>query len=289
MIRGLVTKQVLFSADDFGLSVEVNEAIEIAHHQGVLSTANLMIGGAAAQDAIKRAKKMPNLRVGLHLVVIEGPAILPYSEIPLIINTDNQFPSDQLKMGIDYFFNKRIQYQLCREIKAQLQAFINTGLALDHVDVHKHMHLHPSVGKMLIKLSKEFNVRNIRVPHEPVQTLMAVDQTKYKENIGNILVQYWTNILKYQLRRANMRYLDWCFGLSWCGHMNFERISKLLVHLPQGRSEIFFHPSISHTGLYQNLMPDYEPTRELEALCHPDLPKILQENNITPITWDNVY
>ncbi|EUK17680.1 hopanoid biosynthesis-associated protein HpnK [Commensalibacter papalotli (ex Servin-Garciduenas et al. 2014)] len=283
-----MTRQVLFSADDFGLSVEVNEAIEIAHHRGVLNTANLMIGGAAAQDAIKRAKKMPNLKVGLHLVVIEGPAILPYSEIPSIINTDNQFPSDQLKMGIDYFFNKKKQYQLRREIKAQLQAFIDTGLALDHVDVHKHMHLHPSVGKMLIELCKKFNVRNIRVPHEPFKILMAIDKTNYKENFGNILVQYWTNILKYQLRRSNMRYLDWCFGLSWCGHMNFEKISKLLVNLPNGRSEIFFHPSISHTGLYQNLMPDYEPTRELETLCHPDLPKILQENNIIPITWDNV-
>lgn len=284
-----MTRQVLFSADDFGLSVEVNEAIETAHHQGMLSTANLMIAGAAAQDAIKRAKKMPNLKVGLHLVVIEGPAILPYSEIPLIINSDNQFPSDQLKMGIDYFFNKKIQYQLRREIKAQLQAFTDTGLVLDHVDVHKHMHLHPSVGKMLIELSKEFNVRNIRVPHEPVKTLMAIDQTNYKENIGNILVQYWTNVLKYQLRRANMRYLDWCFGLSWCGHMTFEKISKLLVNLPQGRSEVFFHPSVSHSGLYHNLMPDYEPTKELETLCHPDLPKILQENNITPITWDNVH
>lgn len=284
-----MTRQVLFSADDFGLSVEVNEAIETAHHQGILSTANLMVAGAAAQDAIKRAKKMPNLKVGLHLVVIEGPAILPYSEIPLIINSDNQFPSDQLKMGIDYFFNKKIQYQLRKEIKAQLQAFTDTGLVLDHVDVHKHMHLHPSVGKMLIKLGKEFNVRNIRVPHEPVKTLMAIDQTNYKENIGNILVQYWTYVLKYQLRRANMRYLDWCFGLSWCGHMTFEKISKLLVNLPQGRSEIFFHPSVRHSGLYHNLMPDYEPTKELETLCHPDLPKILQENNITPITWDNVH
>lgn len=283
-----MTKHVLFSADDFGLSIEVNEAIEIAHHQGMLSTANLMVAGAAAQDAIRRAKKMPNLKVGLHLVVIEGPAVLPYSEIPLIINADNQFPSNQLKMGIDYFFKSKIQHQLRREIKAQLQAFIDTGLTLDHIDVHKHMHLHPSVGKMLIELGQEFNVRNIRVPHELVKTLMAVDQTKHKENIGNILIQHWTKVLKYQLRRANMRYLDWCFGLSWCGHMNFEKISKLLANLPQGRSEIFFHPSVSHSGLYQNLMPDYEPTKELETLCHPDLPKILKEHNITPITWDNV-
>ncbi|CAI3922129.1 Chitooligosaccharide deacetylase ChbG [Commensalibacter communis] len=284
-----MNRQVLISADDFGLSVEVNEAIEQAHRQGVLSTANLMIAGAAAEDAIQRAKRLPKLKVGLHLVVIEGPSVLPHSEIPLIVNSNNLFPSDQLRMGIDYFFKKPIQHQLRKEIRAQIQTFIDTGLVLDHIDVHKHMHLHPSVGKMLIEISKEFGVRNIRVPHEPVKTLMAIDNTTYKENIGNLLVQYWTNILKYQLRHANMRYLDWCFGLSWCGHMKFDKISKLLHNLPKGRSEIFFHPSISHSGLYQNLMPDYEPTKELEALCHPDFPKILKENNITPITWDNVH
>ncbi|MDI2113152.1 hopanoid biosynthesis-associated protein HpnK [Commensalibacter nepenthis] len=283
-----MSKQVLISADDFGLSVEVNEAIEQAHRQGVLSTANLMIAGTAAEDAIQRAKRLPNLKVGLHLVVIEGPAILPHSEIPLIVDKNKLFPSDQLRMGIDYFFKKSIQYQLRREIRAQIQAFTNTGLVLDHIDVHKHMHLHPSVGKMLIEISKEFGVRNIRVPYEPVTTLMKIDNSTYKDNIGNLLVQYWTNVLKYQLRRADMRYLDWCFGLSWCGHMNFDKISKLLRNLPKGHSEIFFHPSISHAGLYHELMPDYEPTKELEALCHPDFPKILKENNITPITWDNV-
>jgi len=71
--------------------------------------------------------------------------------------------------------------------------------------------------------------------------------------------------------------------------MTFDKISKLLENLPKGRSEIFFHPSVSHSGLYQDLMPEYEPTKELETLCHPDFPRILKEHNITPITWDNVH
>ncbi|MDI2090968.1 hopanoid biosynthesis-associated protein HpnK [Commensalibacter oyaizuii] len=280
-------KYVLISADDFGLSVEVNEAIEIAHRQGMLSTANLMIAGDAAQDAIKRAKRLPNLRVGLHLVVIEGPSVLSHPEIPLLVNHQNLFPSNQLRMGIDYFFRKSVQQQLRKEIRAQLQAFANTGLSLDHVDVHKHMHLHPSIGKMLIEIGREFNLKNIRVPTEPVHILRAVDHTPLNQNIGNLLVQYWTKFLRYQVKQANMRCMDWCFGLSWCGHMTFERISNLLNHFPNGRSEIFFHPSISHSGLYNELMPDYEPTKELETLCHPDFPEILKENNIIPITWDN--
>ena len=66
-------RRVIFSADDFGLTAAVNEAVERAHRDGILDQASLMVAGPAAADAIARARGMPSLRVGLHLVVIEGP------------------------------------------------------------------------------------------------------------------------------------------------------------------------------------------------------------------------
>ena len=159
-----MTRKILISADDFGLSVEVNEAIEIAHRQGVLSTANLMIAGDAAEDAIIRAKRMPNLQVGLHVVVIEGKSILPKSEIPLLVDENRLFPSQQLKMGINYFFNQHIRRQLEKEIRAQFETFRKTGLALDHIDVHKHMHLHPTISHLIIKIIHYYRLQLIRLP-----------------------------------------------------------------------------------------------------------------------------
>ncbi len=283
-----MNRKILISADDFGLSVEVNEAVEIAHRQGILSTANLMIGGNAAEDAIKRAKRMPNLRVGLHIVVIEGKSILPKREIPLLVDNDQLFPSQQFKMSINYYFNKDIQKQLSKEIKAQFEAFRKTGLTLDHVDVHKHMHLHPTIAQLILKANNDFNIQRIRLPHEPVSVLQAIDQTSSLKNINNLFVFYWSKLLKQQIIKANMRSMDWCFGLSWCGHMTFDRVQKLIPKLPYGNSEIFFHPAINKTGLYNQLMPHYEPVKELETLCHADFPKLLQEYNIQPITWDHL-
>ncbi|MGH7190361.1 MAG: ChbG/HpnK family deacetylase, partial [Acetobacteraceae bacterium] len=75
-------RQVVLTADDFGLSVAVNEAVERAHTEGILGAASLMVGGAAAEDAVARARQLPELRVGLHLVLVEGPAVLPREEIP---------------------------------------------------------------------------------------------------------------------------------------------------------------------------------------------------------------
>ena len=156
-------KRVIFSADDFGLTESVNEAVELAHREGALTSASLMVAGPAAADAVRRARALPGLRVGLHLVVIEGPAVLPPAEIPDLVDAAGQFPSDQLRLGIAYFFRPRVRRQLAAEIRAQFAAFAATGLTLDHANAHKHMHLHPTVGRLLIDIGRDFGLP--RDPH----------------------------------------------------------------------------------------------------------------------------
>ena len=81
-------KRLIVTADDFGAAIEVNEAVERAHRNGILSAASLMVAGAAAGDAVTRAKAMPELRVGLHLVLVEGRPVLPPSQIPNLVGPD---------------------------------------------------------------------------------------------------------------------------------------------------------------------------------------------------------
>src|SRR3954447_9719714 len=110
-------KSVVFTADDFGLSEAVNEAVELSHRDGVLNAASLMVAGPAAADAVRRARSLPGLGVGLHLVVIEGPAVLPDSA------PGGQFSSDQLRLGVEYFFNPVARRRVLAEIEAQYRAF----------------------------------------------------------------------------------------------------------------------------------------------------------------------
>src|ERR1700692_2751157 len=170
-------KSITFSADDFGLTESVNEAIERAHRDGVLQAASLMVAAPAAADAVRRARANPTLRVGLHLVVIEGPAALPHAAIPDLVDDAGQFPSNQLRLGLNYFFRPRVRRQLLAEIQAQFAAFAATGLTLDHANAHKHMHLHPTVGRLLIDIGREFGLRSVRIPAEP-PTLLAACGTR---------------------------------------------------------------------------------------------------------------
>ena len=79
--RSVRVKRLIVTADDFGLCQPVNEAVEIAHREGILSTASLMVGGPAAADAVERARRLPGLRVGLHVVVVEDRPVLPPAQV----------------------------------------------------------------------------------------------------------------------------------------------------------------------------------------------------------------
>ncbi|MGH7119160.1 MAG: hopanoid biosynthesis-associated protein HpnK [Acetobacteraceae bacterium] len=261
-----VSRQVVLTADDFGLSLAVNEAVERAHREGVLGAASLMVAGPAAADAIARARRLPGLRVGLHLVVIEGPAVLPQQEIPDLVDERGWFPAAQLRLGVRYFFSSSVRRQLAREMHAQFAAFAATGLPLEHADAHKHMHLHPTVGRLMIEIGQRFGLTAVRVPTEPPSVLAACRE---KASISGRALELWTDTLRQRIRRAGMKAPDHVFGITWSGRMTKERIVALAPHLPAGLSELYFHPAAGREPLLEKLMPDYQQQAEFAALIDP--------------------
>ena len=228
----------------------MNEAVERAHVDGVLTHASLMVAGPAAADAVARARRLPNLSVGLHLVVVEGPAVL----------RDEWFPSDQLRLGFRYAFDRTARRQLDAEIAAQFDAFAATGLPLSHADAHKHMHLHPTVGAMLLRHGRVHGLNRVRVPYEPSN--ISAGPTGYA-------MRGWTRVLRAQCARAGVATPDAVFGLAWSGHMTEERVRRILDARPAGDVELYLHPATRRDALLTRLMPNYEHEAELAALLSP--------------------
>lgn len=222
-----------------------------------------MVAAPAAADAVLRAHALPNLRVGLHLVVVEGPAVLSPTEVPDLINAQGLFSANQLRLGINYFARPRIRRQLAAEIRAQFAAFAATGLKLAHADAHKHMHLHPTVGRLMLDIGREFGLDRVRVPTEPPAVLARCGASV---GFGGHALYHWSRLLRRQVRAAGMTTTDHCFGIAWSGHMTRDRVRRLLTELPDGDSEIYFHPATGRDATLRRLMPDYEHEAELAAL-----------------------
>lgn len=263
-------KQLIVTADDFGAAVEVNEAVERAHRDGILSAASLMVAGAAAGDAVARARTMPNLRVGLHLVLVEGNPVLPASAVPDLVDKSGHFRTDMARAGAAMFFLPRVRAQLEREIEAQFAAFAATGLTLDHVNAHKHFHLHPTIAALMLKTGKAYGLKGARVPLEPQAVLAQVEPRKASGVAA--LTAPFARRLRRRFRRAGIAAPDAVFGLAWSGAMTGPRLAGLIEHLPEGLSEIYMHPA---TGPYPGSAPGYQYNAELAALTDPELPAML--------------
>ena len=265
-------RSVVFAADDFGMSDAVNAAVEAAYRQGVLGRASLMVTGAAAADAVARARRMPGLSVGLHLVLVEGQAACPPASIPGLVDASGRFGSDQVARGVRYFFDPRSRPQLAAEIAAQFSAFAATGLALSHADAHKHMQLHPTVARLMIEIGRDFGLPALRVPSEPAGPLRACGTDP---GVASRALALWSGVLRRQVRRGGLTAEDHCFGLAWSGQMSLARVRCLVTHLPPGRSEIYFHPAVQRDAVLCAAMPGYDHCGELQALLDPALPQLL--------------
>ena len=53
--------RLVVSADDFGVSDEVNAAVEMACREGALTSASLMVTGGRVREAAKIARDTPSL------------------------------------------------------------------------------------------------------------------------------------------------------------------------------------------------------------------------------------
>jgi hopanoid biosynthesis associated protein HpnK len=165
--------------------------------------------------------------------------------------------------GWAWRISSALRRQLAAEIRAQFAAFAATGLALDHANAHKHMHLHPTIGRLMIGIGRAFGLRAVRVPAEPPAVIARCGTPT---GPAAHLLYRWTGLLRRQALRAGMAVDDHCFGLAWSGHMTADRLRRLAPLLPDGRSELYFHPATHRDALLRRLMPDYEHEAELAAL-----------------------
>jgi hopanoid biosynthesis associated protein HpnK len=254
-VRGIIV-----TADDFGLHERVNHAVARAHREGVLTCASLMVGANAAHHAVKIARDLPSLRVGLHLVLTDGAATLPRWSIPDLVDARGSFEGSMFENGVRFFFLQRARRQLAIEIYAQFKAFAATGLELDHVNVHKHFHLHPTILALILEIGPQFGMRAMRLP---------------RETHGSLFLRPWVALMQKRLDDAGIAHNDWVAGIAATGRMDEAALLATLAKPREGVLEIYSHPATEGAPLTPS-MHDYRHADELAALCSPRVARAIE-------------
>ena len=248
-------RYLIVTADDFGAALAVNEAVEIAHTQGILTAASLMVGGEAADDAVERARRLPGLGVGLHVVLADGRPVLPPGAVPALVGPDGRF-RDMIRTAFAIALWPPARAQMRAEVSAQFAAFAATGLPLDHVNAHKHFHLHPMIAAAIVDAGRRHGLAAMRVPVEPGIPGIAAG-----------LMRWWGGLLGKRLRRAGLATNDRVAGLAATGHFDTPRMMAAIESLGDGVTELYCHPATSDT--YPGSAPGYRYREELAALTAP--------------------
>ncbi|CAB3789358.1 hopanoid biosynthesis-associated protein HpnK [Pararobbsia alpina] len=257
---------LIITADDFGLHRRVNLAVERAHRHGVLTTASLMVGAPAAADAVARAHALPELRVGLHLVLADGDAVTPRAEIAALLDEHGRFGSNMARDGVRFFFLPHVRKQLEREIRAQFDAFAKTGLTLDHVNTHKHFHMHPTVLGLILKIGRDYGMRAMRLPFEMSAPLW---------------LRPWIAMMRARLDREGIAHNDYVVGIAGTGQMDEATLLAALAELPAGVGELYCHPAVDGDLPLSQGMRFYRHADELQALMSPRVAAAIASANVS--------
>lgn len=276
-------KQVVITADDFGLSPEVNEAVMRGHEFGVLTCASLMVAAPAAREAASLARARPGLKVGLHLTLVEGRPVLPANEVPDLVDGSGRFRPGLVGPGARIFLSPRARRQAVAECRAQVAEFQTLGLDLDHLNGHNHFHIHPTILAAVLQIAARTRIPAVRLPSQPFGTIPISGAWMA------VVMAPWVASTRFKLRRAGIGTNDRLFGLYENGAMVESVWLRLIPLLPDGLTEIYCHPATATVGLLKELMPQYRHAEELAALTSPQVREALERSGARRTTFSQAF
>ena len=279
-------RQLIVTSDDFGLSNGVNRAVEQAWRRGILTCASIMPGAAAFDEAVQIARRNPGLQIGLHLTLVQGSSVLPPEKIPGLVDRSGCFTDNPVAAGMRYFFDRGLYCQLKREISAQIERVVDTGISLTHIDGHLNIHLHPTIFRILAELMPRYGITSMRLSRERLAHNLAFDpQRRLGKSIEQFIFGSLTRRSQPELDRLGIRYAAEVKGLLNSGHMTREYILNILDGLEEGMTEIYFHPGILPDAEITRRMPDYRHEAELAAITSPDVSQKLATLGIELVNY----
>jgi hopanoid biosynthesis associated protein HpnK len=271
------TRALIVTADDFGRSRQVNAAVALAHRDGVLTAASLMVAGSACAEAAAISRDYPNLDVGLHVTVCLGRSALSTSRIPGLVDSNGDFSANPVAAGFRYFFRGALQALLRDELRAQIDRHLELIGRLNYLDGHLNFHIHPTIAAILIELCREYHIPCMRLPREPVFTTLALarDHALRKLTEGMIF-----RALSRRTRRLIVAHdiltTDRLFGLHQSGHLSEPYVLGVIERLPPGLTEFYFHPA-TDVGASP---PDPSTQRDFSILTNPAIRAALDSQRI---------
>jgi predicted glycoside hydrolase/deacetylase ChbG (UPF0249 family) len=246
---------LIVNADDLGRTEGINAGIFEAHRRGLVTSATLMVGYPAAEEAAAQLDDHPQLGIGLHVALTGQAPLLPPEEVPSLVDSAGYFPKNPDGFGL----LDLDPAQVLAEIRAQLHRFQHlTGHLPTHLDSHHHSHRHPIICQAVVTLAGEYKL--------PVR--------KSSKEVGE------------RLHHAGIPTTEFFVEHFFGEQARQDVLLRILDEVPIGVTELMCHPAHVDDELRNTSSYAEERQRELEVLTHPDALLAMQRLNLVPARFD---
>lgn len=271
-------KTLVVTADDVGLHPGMTLGTLEAHDRGIVTAVSASPNGRAFDHAVERLKDRPKLDVGVHLTLVGERPLSPPEKIPTLLGKDGA-----LLPGFPAFVRRallgKIRWnEVERELRAQIERLLGSGLRVVHANGHQHLHVLPGVFEIVHKLADEYRIRWLRIPADPAATR------------GVSFRHLQLGILNALGRRARPRILppfrttDRAIGIVAAGHLTPGKLTRILKDV-SGMTELVCHPGIGWADLAAEYNWGYGWDAETAALCDSGVKRDLERAGVRVMSF----
>jgi chitin disaccharide deacetylase len=286
-------KNLIVNADDLGWTEGVNRGIVEAHRKGLVTSTSLLANGRAFDEAVEISRSNPELGIGLHLNLSDGPPTAPAKEVKGLLSKGGDLEDTPEILLVKIAGRGLRLEQVEYEWDAQAQKVRDAGIQPSHLDGHKHVHMLPGLFEVALRLARKHKIRAIRVAHEESTLRTALSSGKGQQK-GVVLKQgVQARGLKLLARdarkmaeRAGIVTSDYFCGIAQTGVLTREGLEKLLEILPEGTTELMCHPGYADQALRESRTRLQESRQmELQILTDKAIRKLVATRGIRLISY----
>ena len=282
-------RRLIVNADDFGLTYGVNRAIVEAHEHGIVTSSTLMANGDALSHAVELASSVPRLSVGCHVMLVDGSPVSDPAQVQSLLAGEQlpRFRTAISDFALHCLRGKLVAGEIEAEATAQIRKLQAAGIAVSHLDTHKHTHLFPQVLLPLLNAAQNCGLKAIRNPAEPIRLArIATKPGLWKRWAQVRVLNRLANQFRSAVKDAGMVTPDGSLGVVITGVMDERLLKAIINRIPDGTWELVCHPGYNDDDLAKiDTRLRSSRVKELELLKSPAIREELTKHEVELISY----
>lgn len=265
-------RNLIITADDYGMCPPVNQAIEECMKTGAIRSTCVMTNMPYFPEARSLRAKFPGSSIGIHWTLTDGQPVLPGTQVKSLVGEEGDFHSAP-ELRRRWLKRMISPDEVNAELEAQYRRFAGTVGSPDYWNTHENFHVLPGLFDLCVTKGLDLRIpvmrchRRFTVPRTGTSVLYHAQRPVY--TLKRWVIGRWS----HRAQVKGMTMLDGMIHMPGY-EMTLENLLEVVKRLPwpslQRGIELVVHPATtSQDPLFR--MQAEQRVQEYRLLSNPSI------------------